>query len=108
MLVAAVKAIASQSPALGDPDKGLVPDVVDVREISVHIAKAVIRQAVAEGLATEKGIPEDDAELEEWVREQMWEARYRPFIKVEREEAGRHGRGELGVGGVAKVAKGSN
>ena len=30
MLVAAVKAIAAKSPALKDPDKGLVPDVVDV------------------------------------------------------------------------------
>ena len=30
MLVAAIKAIAAQSPALKDPDKGLVPDVIDV------------------------------------------------------------------------------
>jgi len=34
MLVSAVKAIAAQSPALKDPNKGLVPDVIDVREIS--------------------------------------------------------------------------
>lgn len=80
MLVAAVKAIAVQSPALQDPNKGLVPDVIDVREISVHIAKAVIRQAIDEGLATEKDIPDDENELEEWVREQMWEARYRPLV----------------------------
>jgi malate dehydrogenase (oxaloacetate-decarboxylating) len=39
MLVAAVKALAAQSPALKDPDKGLLPDVVDAQEISVHIAK---------------------------------------------------------------------
>ena len=82
MLVAAVKAIAAQSPALKDPDKGLVPDVIDVREISVHVAKAVIRQAVEEGLATERGIPDDEGELEEWVREQMWEARYRPLVRI--------------------------
>ena len=106
MLVAAVKAIAAQSPALKDPDKGLVPDVIDVREISVHVAKAVIKQAIEEDLATEKGIPENDEDLEEWIREQMWEPRYRPLVRVDKEKASKHGRGELGVGGVKKEAKG--
>jgi len=101
MLVAAVKALAAQSPALKDPDKGLLPDVVNVREISVHIAKAVIKQAVEEGLATEKGIPEDDEDLEEWIREQMWDAAYRPLRYVEMHGAGRHARGEMGVAGAA-------
>ena len=105
MLVAAVKAIAAQSPALKDPDKGLVPDVIDVREISVHIAKAVIKQAVEEGLATEKDIPEGDEDLEEWIREQMWEPRYRPLVRVDKEKASKYGRGELGAGGVSKGAK---
>ena len=81
MLVAAVKALAAMSPALKDPDKGLLPDVVDVREISVKIAKAVIKQALEEGLATEEGIPKND-DLDEWVREQMWEPRYRPLKRV--------------------------
>lgn len=82
MLVAAIKVIADQSPALQDPDKGLVPDITDVREISVHVAKAVIKQAVEQGLAREKEIPDDDGELEEWVREQMWEPRYRQLIRA--------------------------
>ena len=99
MIVAAVKAISAQSPALEDPDKGLVPDVVNVREISVHIAKAVIKQAVDEGLATEKDIPGDEAELEEWVREQMWEPKYRPLAKVEAHGASRMAKGEMGIGG---------
>lgn len=102
MLVAAVKALAAQSPALKNPDKGLLPDVVDVREISVHIARAVIKQAVEEGLAQEEGIPTKDEELEEWVREQMWDPVYRPLRKVEKEKATRHAKGEMGVatGGV--------
>lgn len=83
MLVAAVKAIAAQSPALKDPDKGLVPDVINVREISVHVAKAVIKQAVEEDLATEKDIPTNDDDLEEWIREQMWEPRYRQLVRVD-------------------------
>lgn len=82
MLVTAVKAIAAQSPAMKDPRKGLVPDVTEAREVSVHIAKAVIKQAVEEGLATEKDIPEEDESLEEWVREQMWEPVYRPLIRA--------------------------
>lgn len=85
---------------------GLVPDVIDVREISVHIAKAVIKQAIEEGLATEKDIPDKDEDLEEWIREQMWEPRYRPLVRVDREKASRHGRGEVGVGGVGMAARG--
>lgn len=101
MLVAAVKSLAAQSPALKDPDKGLLPDVINVREISVHIAKAVIQQAVEEGLATQEGIPEGGEDLEEWVREQMWDAAYRPLRFVEKNSAGRHARGEMGVAGAA-------
>jgi malate dehydrogenase (oxaloacetate-decarboxylating) len=80
MLVAAVEALAAQSPALQDPNKPLLPDVEDVRDISVHLAKAVIKAAVAEGLAQETGIPKDDAGLEEWIRAQMWDAVYRPLL----------------------------
>ena len=99
MIVAAVKSIAEQSPALQNPDKGLVPDVVNVREISVQIAKAVIKQAVEEGLATQTDIPVDNAELEDWVREQMWKPKYRPLVKVNVSGASRHAKGEMGIGG---------
>ncbi len=105
MLVAAVKALSSQSPALKDPYAGLVPDVTNVREISVNIATAVIKQAVEEGLATEQGIPKDEGELEEWVREQMWEPRYRSLVKVDKEEASAHGKGEAGVRSNKREAK---
>lgn len=100
MLVAAVKALAAQSPALKDPSKGLLPDVVNVREISVHIAKAVILQAVEEGLATEEGIPKEDEGLEEWVREQMWDPVYRPLRFVEKGGASKHALGEAGQAGL--------
>lgn len=81
MLVAAVQALAAQSPALQDPNKPLLPDVVDVRELSVHIAKAVIQCAVQESLAQEKDIPTDDADLEDWIRVQMWDPVYLPLLK---------------------------
>jgi malate dehydrogenase (oxaloacetate-decarboxylating) len=83
MLVEATKALAAQAPALEDPDAALLPDVEDVREISMKIAAAVIKQAVKEGVAQEENIPEADEELEEWIRAQMWNAEYRPLKKVE-------------------------
>lgn len=75
LLVVAIKALVAKSPAPQDPGKGLVPDFTDVREISVHIAKAVIRQAVQEGLATTKDIPTEEEGIEDWVRAQMWDPR---------------------------------
>lgn len=99
MLVAATKALAAQAPALKDPNAGLLPDVEDVRDISVQVAKAVIKTAVEEGLNQEKDIPTDDKELEEWIREQMWEPRYRELKKVEKEDADKAARGEAGIQG---------
>lgn len=100
MLVAAVKALASQSPALKDPTKGLLPDVADVRDISVHIAVNVIKCAVEEGLAQVEGIPEDEGELKEWVREQMWDPVYRPLISVEKHDASGRALGLEGIAGA--------
>ena len=79
MVVAASEALAAKSPALQDPDKPLLPDVEEVRELSVNVAKAVIQSAVGEGLAQEEGIPNQEKELEEWIRVQMWEPKYRPL-----------------------------
>lgn len=84
MLVAAVKALAAQSPALKDPDKGLLPDVTQVRDISVKIAMAVIRTAMDEGHATRQNIPTDEKDLEEWIRAQMWEPRYRDLVPAKK------------------------
>ncbi|KAJ5953250.1 hypothetical protein N7454_000146 [Penicillium verhagenii] len=83
MLVAAVEALKARSPALDDPNKPLLPDVEDVREISVDIAAAVIKCSVSEGLAQEEGIPSGDDDLREWIRAQMWEAAYQSLVKPE-------------------------
>ena len=102
MLVAAVKALAAQAPALKDPDAALLPDVTDVREISVQIAASVTKQAVQEGLAQERDIPTVDQELEEWVREQMWNAEYRPLRRVSKDVADRAAKGEAGSQGIVR------
>ncbi|CAM1504432.1 Fc.00g020230.m01.CDS01 [Cosmosporella sp. VM-42] len=95
MLVSAVEAVAEMSPALKDPTAPLLPDVTIVRAVSARIAKNVIKTAVEEGVAQEEEIPTDDGELEEWVKEQMWDPVYRPLQFVEMEKATRAARGEL-------------
>ncbi|ORX97403.1 hypothetical protein BCR34DRAFT_166956 [Clohesyomyces aquaticus] len=105
LLVAATKALAATAPAVKGAGAGLLPDVTDVREISVKIAKEVIKASVKEGLAMEKDIPNDDADLEEWIREQMWDARYRPLKLVGEKEATAHGRGEAGTSSYRRAAR---
>ncbi|KAK4129819.1 hypothetical protein N657DRAFT_677388 [Parathielavia appendiculata] len=79
MLIAAVKGVAELSPALKDDTAPLLPGVDVVREVSVRVARKVIQAAVEEGVATQEGIPKNDAELVEWIREQIWEPVYRPL-----------------------------
>lgn len=104
MLVAAVGAVAGMSPALRGEGEGeevlpLLPGVDVVRDVSVRVAAEVVRAAVREGVATEEGIPEGREELEEWIREQMWDPVYRPLKLVGMEGASRQARGELRVVG---------
>ena len=82
MLVTAVKALARQALVLKYPNVGLLPDVTHAREIGVHIAAAVTKQAVSDGLAQEKNIPIEKSELELWIREQMWQTEYRALRRV--------------------------
>lgn len=64
----------------------------------------MIKQAIEEELATQTGIPHGDAELEEWIREQMWEPKYRPLVKVDASGASRHAKGEMGIGGRCRAS----
>jgi len=98
LLVAATKATASCAPILKDPHGGLLPDIIDVREVSVSIASAVIKAAVRDGLNQEPDIPGDEAVLGDWIREQLWDAQYRPLRRVRGgEDATAHTRGETGT-----------
>ncbi|KAJ4263635.1 NAD-dependent malic enzyme, mitochondrial [Fusarium torreyae] len=100
MLVAAVEGVSSLSPVLKDSTAPLLPDVGSVRDVSVRIARNVIQAAVKDGEATQEGIPEKDEDLEEWIREQMWEPKYRPLKQVDIESATREARGELKKAGT--------
>lgn len=110
MLVAAVEAVAAQSPALKDPTAPLLPGVNVVRDVSVAVARGVIRAAEKEGLARVEadagGIPQDDDDLEVWIREQMWDPVYRPLKFVDKAVASRQAKGELRV--VGSLGKDNN
>jgi malate dehydrogenase (oxaloacetate-decarboxylating) len=101
MLIAAIKGVVEFGPALKDKDETapLLPGVDMVRQVSVRVARKVIQAAVEEGVATEEGIPDDEGELDEWIREQMWDPVYRPLKYVEAHSASRSAKGELRVVG---------
>lgn len=105
LLVAAVEALAAAAPVVTGSGSGLLPDVEDVREISVKIAMSVIKKAVEEGLAQQKDIPSDDDDLEEWIREQMWDAEYRPLELISEKGADAHAKGEMGTGSQQREAR---
>ncbi|KAI0169880.1 hypothetical protein GGR52DRAFT_486688 [Hypoxylon sp. FL1284] len=107
MLVAAVRGVADLSPALRDDTAPLLPGVEDVRAVSVRVAREVIRAAVEDGVAAEKdSIPANDDDLDEWIREQMWDPVYRPLRRVEPGGASRAAKAELKVvGSLERVEK---
>jgi ornithine decarboxylase len=71
-------------------------------DAALRVQQAAVADRVEEGLAQEKDSPTDDADLDEWVREQMWDPLYRPLRRVEMEDASRNAKGELGIAGSVK------
>jgi len=98
ILLFAFKALAAQAPELKDPDAGLLPDVMNLWEISVQITAAVINQAVRDGAAQEKAIPDKEQVLEEWIKEKIWDAQYRPLKNIAKAGASRAALGERAAG----------
>jgi malate dehydrogenase (oxaloacetate-decarboxylating) len=83
MIVAGVEALASLSPTLSDSKAPLLPDLGEVREVSIKIAAAVMLSAKEEGQSNNVGQwPEDREELERFIEAQMWKPRYRPLELV--------------------------
>lgn len=76
MIVAGVDAIASLSPALRDPMAALLPDLVDIRAVSMKVSAAVALAAKEEGLATVP-LPDTLEEMERFARHRAWRPLYR-------------------------------
>ena len=73
MLMAGVNSLASLSPALDNHEASLLPDLADVRSVSVNVAAAVVRQAVEDGNAKDQitiGLVKGEGELslEEFIK----------------------------------------
>jgi malate dehydrogenase (oxaloacetate-decarboxylating) len=75
MFMAAAKALAALSPTVHDRNGRLLPPVTDLRRVSVAVATAVARQAMADGLAPDH----DDATLADAIAAHMWWPDYRPY-----------------------------
>ena len=77
MFLAAARAVAALSPAQRDPQANLLPPLVDIRDVTFHVAQAVAKQAVAEDLA---GIVlNSDEAIAAAIKRLMWEPVYAPY-----------------------------
>jgi malate dehydrogenase (oxaloacetate-decarboxylating) len=77
MFMVAGKTVAAMSPATAHGNAKLLPPVGQLREVSLAVAKAVARQAVADGVAA----PADDADIDARIAAYMWQPSYRRYIR---------------------------
>ena len=78
MFAAAAKVLADISPAARDAHAPLLPPVAQLREVAFAVAKAVARQARAEGYCE----PFDDQALDSLIARKMWNPVYRPYRPI--------------------------
>src|SRR5580700_9896952 len=78
MFLAAARTIANMSPAKHDPQANLLPPLVRSRELSFHVAMAVAKRALADGLAA---VVSDQA-LSAAVKAKMWEPVYADYVRL--------------------------
>lgn len=78
MIMAAAKALAGLSPARTDKDAPLLPPIADSRKVSLVVAEAVGRQAIAEGVA--EGA--DAATLKQELLDYVWDPVYLPYERI--------------------------
>jgi malate dehydrogenase (oxaloacetate-decarboxylating) len=79
MIMAAAKALASLSPALADKSAPLLPHIADSLKVSMVVAEAVGKQAIAEGIAA----PEATADFAQQLRDYVWEPVYRSYVRID-------------------------
>ncbi|MGL4968165.1 MAG: NAD-dependent malic enzyme [Inquilinus sp.] len=77
MFMVAGKTVATMSPTVTDKEGLLLPPVTDLRRVAVAVAKAVARQAQADGVAE----PCDAATLDARIAARVWEPLYPPYRK---------------------------
>ncbi len=78
MIMASAKALAALSPTHKDKNANLLPPIADSRKISLVVAEAVGKQAIAEGVAGVADSQTFDADLHAGI----WEPIYRPYERL--------------------------
>jgi malate dehydrogenase (oxaloacetate-decarboxylating) len=79
MIMAAAKALALLSPARQDKNARLLPPLGDSRKVSLFIAEAVAKQAIADNVAAIS----DTSTLNAQLRAYVWEPVYLPCERIE-------------------------
>ena len=75
MFMVAAIALAACSPSIKNPTANLLPPLGDIRNISLQVAIAVAKEAVASGWAPHN----TDEQIDSLVRAKVWEPDYLPF-----------------------------
>jgi malate dehydrogenase (oxaloacetate-decarboxylating) len=83
MIWAAARALSEHAPSKRDSFLPLLPPLNNAQAIAKNIAVAVARCAVEAGLA----LRNQDADLEDCVKNLFWEPRYLPFKRKESNQA---------------------
>jgi malate dehydrogenase (oxaloacetate-decarboxylating) len=78
MLMAASNALADASPLVNYGTGSLLPSLTEIPQLSRHIAFAVGKVAMEQGLALELS----DEALEQSIEKNFWKAEYRPYKRV--------------------------
>lgn len=78
LFMVAAKALAETSPTRSNPNDNLLPPFSRIKEVSLHIALAVAKEAISLGLAT-KTLPSD---LDAYIKKYIWEPAYLPYKKM--------------------------
>jgi malate dehydrogenase (oxaloacetate-decarboxylating) len=78
MFMAAAKVLAECSPSKNNPEANLLPALTDIRQVSLKVAIAVAKEAIATGLAEF-----DSTEtLEQYIQKMMWVPEYITYRKI--------------------------
>lgn len=76
MMMAAAIALSELAPAVKTGEGRLLPELASIREVSKHIAKAVILQGIKEGHVK----PMKENEIDKTIEDTMWMPQYEVFL----------------------------
>lgn len=76
MMMAAAVALSELAPAIKTGTGRLLPELSSIRQVSQHIARAVILQGIKEGHIE----PMNNNEIDDSIKRAMWTPQYEPYV----------------------------